>query len=111
MTVAIYGGNVFVQYQDGYKNKEYKLPKIGIKTDKGKWLNAFVKKFLTGSHNYDYVGKIHLKLKTTTYKMNNDLSVMVAWFKNLKKLKQHHFVGEVFKAQLYKQQYYELEAA
>jgi hypothetical protein len=43
--------------------------------------------------------------------MNNDLSVMVAWFKNLKKLKQHHFVGEVFKAQLYKQQYYELEAA
>ena len=49
MTVAIYGGNVFVQYQDGYKNKEYKLPKIGIKTDKGKWLNAFVKKFLTGS--------------------------------------------------------------
>ena len=34
--------------------------------------------------------------------MNNDLSVMVAWFKNLKKLKQDQFVGEVFKAQLYR---------
>ena len=100
MTVAIYGGNVFVQYQDGYKNKEYKLPKIGVKTDKGKWLNSFVKMFLTGSHNYNFVGKIHVKLKTTQFKMNNDLSVMVAWFKNLKKLKQDQFVGEVFNSQL-----------
>jgi len=66
---------------------------------------------LTNNIHYDYVGKIHLKLKTTTYKMNNDLSVMVAWFKNLKKLKQHHFEGEVFNAQLKRQQYYEMEAA
>jgi len=34
--------------------------------------------------------------------MNNDLSVMVGFFKNLKKLKQHQFVGEVFNAQLYR---------
>ena len=87
-----------------WKKKEmsYKVPKISNKTDKGKWLNAFVNKFFTGSHNYIFVGKIHLKLKTTTYKMNNDLSVMVAWFKNLKKLKQDQFVGEVFNAQLYR---------
>jgi len=103
--------NLNTGYSNYKKDCEYKIPKIGIKTDKGKWLNAFVKKFLTGSHNYDYVGKIHLKLKTTTYKMNNDLSVMVAWFKNLKKLKQHHFEGEVFNAQLKRQQYYEMEAA
>ena len=99
-------------YQDprgyGYNKKmSYKVPKIGTKTDKGKWLNAFIQKFFTGSHNYDYVGKIHVKLKTTNFKINNDLSVMVAWFKNLKKLKQHHFVGEVFNAQLYRDQYKE----
>ena len=100
MTVAIYGGNVFVQYQDGYKNKEYKLPKIGVKTDKGKWLNAFAKTILTGTHNYNFVGKLHVKLKTTQFKMNKDLSVIVAWFKKLKKLIQDKLVGEVFNSQL-----------
>lgn len=109
--IVTYQKNLNTGYSNYKKDCEYKVPKISNNTDKGKWLNAFVSKFFTGSHNYDYVGKIHLKLKTTTYKMNNDLSVMVAWFKNLKKLKQHHFVGEVFKSQLYKQQYYELEAA
>ena len=103
--IVTYQKNLNTGYSNHKKDCEYKVPKISNNTDKGKWLNAFVIKFFTGSH------KIHLKLKTTTYKMNNDLSVMVAWFKNLKKLKQHHFVGEVFKSQLYKQQYYELEAA
>ena len=94
--------NLSTGYSNWKKDLEYKVPKISNKTDKGKWLNAFVNKFFTGSHNYNFVGKIHLKLKTTTYKMNNDLSVMVAWFKNLKKLKQDQFVGEVFNAQLYR---------
>tara|TARA_Y100001951_G_scaffold49564_1_gene39095 strand:- start:2508 stop:2834 length:327 start_codon:yes stop_codon:yes gene_type:complete len=84
------------------KDVSYKVPKISNNTDKGKWLNSFVGKFFTGSHNYNFDGKIHVKLKTTQFKMNNDLSVMVAWFKNLKKLKQDQFVGEVFKAQLYR---------
>ncbi len=52
-----------VVYKDGWKNKEYKVPAISNKTDKGKWLNAYVKKFFTGTHNYNLVGKIHLKLK------------------------------------------------
>jgi len=109
--IVTYQKNLNTGYGNHKKDCEYKVPKISNKTDKGKWLNSFVKKFLTGSHNYNFVGKIHVKLKTTQFKMNNDLSVMVAWFKNLKKLKQDQFVGEVFKAQLYKQQYYEMEAA
>jgi hypothetical protein len=100
MTIVNYKVNHNSGYSNYKKDLEYKVPEISNKTFKGKWLNAFVKKFLTGSHNYNYVGKIHLKLKTTTYKMNNDLSVMVAWFKNLKKLKQHHFDGEIFNVQL-----------
>jgi len=52
-----------------------------------------------------------VKLKNAYFKVNNDLSVMVLWFKNLKKLKQENFVGEVFNAQLYKQQYNYEEAA
>tara|TARA_R110000803_G_scaffold44899_3_gene94828 strand:+ start:1394 stop:1720 length:327 start_codon:yes stop_codon:yes gene_type:complete len=98
--IITYQKNLNTGYSNYKKDLEYKVPKISNKTDKGKWLNSFVKKFFTGFHNYNYVGKIHLKLKTTNYKMNNDLSVMVAWFKNLKKLKQHHFDGEVFNAQL-----------
>ena len=98
--IVTYQKNLNTGYGNYKKDLEYKVPKISNKTFKGKWLNDFVTKFLTGSHNYNFVGKIHLKLKTTTYKMNNDLSVMVAWFKNLKKLKQHHFVGEVFNSQL-----------
>lgn len=89
-----------VVYKDGWKNKEYKVPAISNKTDKGKWLNAYVKKFFTGTHNYNFVGKIHLKLKTTTFTMNNNLVGLVGFFKNLKKLKQHHFEGEVFNSQL-----------
>lgn len=96
-----YQKNLSTGYSNWKKDLEYKVPKIGTKTDKGKWLNAFIQKFFTGSHNYDYVGKIHVKLKTTNFKINNDLSVMVAWFKNLKKLKQHHFEGEVFNAVLW----------
>ena len=57
-----------VVYKDGWKNKEYKVPAISNKTDKGKWLNAYVKKFFTGTHNYNFVGKIHLKLKTTSFR-------------------------------------------
>jgi len=91
-----------VVYKDGWKNKEYKVPAISNKTDKGKWLNAYVKKFFTGTHNYNLVGKIHLKLKTTSFTMNNNLVGLVGFFKNLKKLKQHQFVGEVFDAQLYR---------
>lgn len=91
--------------------KEYKVPAISNKTDKGKWLNAYVNKFFTGSHNYNFKGKVHVKLKNAYFKVNNDLSVMVLWFKNLKKLKKENFVGEVFNAQLYKQQYNYKEAA
>lgn len=96
---------MIVKYPDSYK--EYKVPTISNKTDKGKWLNAYVNKFFTGSHNYEFKGKIHIKLKNAYFKVNNDLTVMINWFKNLKKLKQDHFVGEVFNAQLYKQQYKE----
>lgn len=102
-----YQKNLSTGYSNWKKDLEYKVPKISNKTDKGKWLNAFVQKFFTGSHNYNFVGKIHVKLKTTNFQINNDLSVMVAWFKNLKKLKQYHFVGEVFNAQLYREQYKE----
>ena len=98
--IVKYQKNLSTGYSNWKKDLEYKVPKISNKTDKGKWLNSFVKKFLTGSHNYNFVGKIHVKLKTTQFKMNNDLSVMVAWFKNLKKLKQDQFVGEVFNSQL-----------
>ena len=85
----------------------YKLPKIGMKTDKGKWLNAFANKFFKKDHDYKYKGKIHIKRKNTYFKMNNKPGVLVQWFKNLKKLKQHHFEGEVFNAQLYKEQFKE----
>ena len=71
--IITYQKNLNTGYSNYKKDLEYKVPKISNKTD---------------------------KLKTTNYKMNNDLSVMVAWFKNLKKLKQHHFDGEVFNAQL-----------
>ena len=83
-----------VVYKDGWKNKEYKVPAISNKTDKGKWLNAYVKKFFTGTHNYNFVGKIHLKLKTTSFTMNNNLVGLVGFFKNLKKLKQHQFINK-----------------
>ncbi len=72
-----------------------------------KWLNAFANKFFKKDHDYKYKGKIHIKLKNTYFKMNNEPGVLVQWFKNLKKLKQHHFEGEVFNAQLYKEQFKE----
>ena len=38
----------------GYnKNMSYKIPKIGTKTDKGKWLNAFIK-FFVPHKDHDY---------------------------------------------------------
>lgn len=76
--------------------------KIGNGTDKGKWLNKFIKRFFTGTHDYNVAGTIHLKLKTTSYKMNNNLNVMIYFFKNLKKLNKDNYLGEVFKAQLIK---------
>mgnify|MGYP000973347195 CR=1 FL=1 len=37
------------------KDMKYKVPKISNKTEKGKWLNGFVKKFfVAGNHNYRF---------------------------------------------------------
>lgn len=87
----------------GYnKDMSYKIPKIGIKTDKGKWLNAFINKFfVAGNNNYHFQSaKNYIKLKTTHFNINNNKGALVGFFKNLKKLKQHHFEGEVFNSQL-----------
>ena len=95
-------------YQDprgyGYnKDMSYKVPKIGTKTDKGKWLNAFINKFfVAGNNNYHFQSaKNYIKLKTTHFNINNNKYALVNFFKNLKKLKQHHFDGEVFNAVLW----------
>ena len=91
-----------VVYKDGWKNKEYKVPAISNKTDKGKWLNAFVNKFfVAGNNNYHFKSaKNYIKLKTTHFNIVNTKDALVGFFKNLKKLKQHHFDGEVFNVQL-----------
>ena len=37
------------------KDMKYKVPKISNKTEKGKWLNGFVKKFfVAGNHNFRF---------------------------------------------------------
>ena len=94
-------------YQDprgyGYNKKmSYKVPKIGTRTDKGKWLNAFINKFFVGgNNNYHFKSaKNYIKLKTTHFNINNNKMALVGFFKNLKKLKQHHFEREVFNSQL-----------
>ena len=80
----------------------YKVPKLSTKTDKGKWLNAFVNKFfVAGNNNYHFKSaKNYIKLKTTHFNIVNTKAALVGFFKNLKKLKQHHFEGEVFNSQL-----------
>ena len=80
----------------------YKVPKISNKTDKGKWLNAFINKFFVPGNNKYYLksAKNYIKLKTTHFNINNNKMALVGFFKNLKKLKQHHFEGEVFNSQL-----------
>ena len=84
------------------KLMSYKVPKISNKTDKGKWLNAYVNKFfVAGNNNYHFKSaKNYIKLKTTHFNINNNKMALVGFFKNLKKLKQHHFEGEVFNSQL-----------
>ena len=81
---------------------KYKVPKIGTATDKGKWLNAFIKKFfVVGNHDYSFpTTKNYIKLKTTHFNIVNTKDALVGFFKNLKKLKQDQFVGEVFNVQL-----------
>ena len=91
----------------GYnKDMSYKVPKIGTKTDKVKWLNDFINKFfVAGNNNYHFKSaKNYIKLKTTHFNINNNKMALVGFFKNLKKLKQHHFDGEVFNVQLVYQQ-------
>jgi len=82
---------------------KYKVPKISNKTPKGKWLNDFVKKyFVVGNHDYRKTAALNfIKLKTTQFKIKNNKNALVGFFKNLKKLKQHHFDGEVFDSNLH----------
>ena len=94
--------NIYSQFYNKSLTYKYKVPKIGTKTDKGKWLNAFIQKFfVVGNHDYKFSSaKNYIKLKTTHFNINNNKGVLVGFFKNLKKLKQHHFEGEVFNSQL-----------
>ena len=80
--------------------KQYKIPKISNKTDKGKWLNTYANTFLKGAWIFDgQLKKLKIKLKTTQFQINNNAAVVVQFFKNLKKLKADNFVGEVFNVQ------------
>ena len=84
-----------------YKAKDlYCVPQLSTKTDKGRWLNAFAKLFFGDKHNYNLDGKNVIKLKNAKFRINNDLNVMVGFFKNLKKLKSDNFVGEYFNSHL-----------
>ena len=80
----------------------YKVPKISTKTDKGKWLNAYINKFfVAGNNNYHFKSaKNYIKLKTTHFNIVNNKGALVGFFKNLKKLKQHHFENQVFSSYL-----------
>ena len=89
-------GMGLTQFAD--KPMKYKVPKISNKTEKGKWLNGFVKKFfVAGNHSYRFTtAKNYIHLKTTHFNINNTKAAIVGFFKNLKKLKQHHFENQVF---------------
>ena len=94
--------NIYSKYWNKKLTYKYKVPKISNKTDKGKWLNAFINKFfVAGNNNYHFKSaKNYIKLKTTHFNIVNTKAALVGFFKNLKKLKQHHFEGEVFNSQL-----------
>jgi hypothetical protein len=81
---------------------KYKVPKISNKTSKGQWLNSFVQKFfVVGNHDFKTSTALnYIKLKTTQFRIKNNKDALVNFFKGLKKLKQHHFDGEVFNVQL-----------
>ncbi len=100
--IVKYKKNLSTGYSNWKKDTEYKVPKIGTKTDKGKWLNAYINKFfVAGNNNYHFKSaKNYIKLKTTHFNIANTKDALVGFFKNLKKLKQHHFEGEVFNVQL-----------
>ena len=95
--------NIYSTYWNKKLTYKYKVPKISTKTDKGKWLNDFVKWFFVPHKDHDYhwkTAKNKITLKTTVFNINNNKGALVGFFKNLKKLKQHHFEGEVFNSQL-----------
>ena len=98
MTRLYKKGYGYGRTQFGEKLMKYKVPKISNKTEKGKWLNGFVKKFfVAGNHNYRFTtAKNYIHLKTTHFNINNTKAALVGFFKNLKKLKQHHFENQVF---------------
>jgi len=85
---------------------KYKVPKISNKTEKGKWLNGFVKKFfVAGNHNFRFsTAKNYIHLQTTHFNINNTKYALVNFFKNIKKLKQHHFDNQVFSSYVVYQQ-------
>ena len=67
----------------GYnKDMSYKVPKISTKTDKGKWLNAFINKFFVGgNNNYHFKSaKNYIKLKTTHFNINNNKMALDIFF-------------------------------
>ena len=81
--------------------KQYKIPKMSNKTDKGKWLNDYANTFFKGSWIFDgQIKKIKIRLKTSSFQVNNNAAVVVQFFKNLKKLNANHFVGEVFNVKI-----------
>ena len=59
---------------------------------------CFVKKFfVAGNHNYRFsTAKNYIHLQTTHFNINNTKAALVGFFKNLKKLKAHHFENQVF---------------
>ena len=98
MTRLYRKGYGYGRTQFGEKPMKYKVPKIGTSSDKGKWLNGFVKKFfVVGNHNYRFTtAKNYIHLQTTHFNINNTKDALVGFFKNLKKLKAHHFENQVF---------------
>tara|TARA_X000001382_G_scaffold125934_1_gene111990 strand:- start:211 stop:519 length:309 start_codon:yes stop_codon:yes gene_type:complete len=92
-----------VKYYDGNPlqfYKEYKVPKLSTKTFKGSWLTGYVNAFFKGTHDYTNSSKVFMKIKNCQYSLVNKESVLVKFFKNIKKLKKENFEGEVFAFQL-----------
>jgi len=104
--IVTYQKNLNTGYSNHKKDCEYKVPKISNKTEKGKWLNGFVKKFfVAGNHNYRFsTAKNYIHLQTTHFNINNTKYALVNFFKNIKKLKQHHFDNQVFSSYVVYQQ-------